>query len=163
MVPCTVPQWVPFRLWNSGASLPHRRKLPEKQALGGTPPDVRSKVTFPTWLLQESNRWYHCLLPCKGLTNVYSWLRLELKGPALHQTMCMEIGNVSGVATNLDKRRGNTVAGQRLLVKAWTKRGDSLTHSLTVTGCQGRCSLRHPHLKADGAIHVEFSWKWDPR
>ena len=66
--------------------------------------------------------------------------------------MCMEIGNLSGVATNLDKRRGNTVAGQRLLVKARAKRGDSLT----VTGCQGRCSLRHLYLKADGAIHVEF-------
>ena len=51
---------------------------------------------------------------------------LILKCPALHETMCIEIGNVFGVATNLDKRRGSTVAGQRLIVKAGAKR---LTHS----------------------------------
>ena len=59
--------------------------------------------------------------------------------------MCIEIGNVLGVATSPDKSRGNTVAGHRLLVNADKK---VETHSEAPGAKAGAVCLKTPQLES---------------
>ena len=95
------------------------------------------------------------------LRRFFVYFRQQLKDWTLqltpHVQCAWELAMYLGLPPLWTMLRGNTVAGHRLLVKAGTKRGDSLT----VARCQSRCSLRHLSWQAGGGI--QFPWKWVSR
>ena len=136
-----------------GSSPPHWRKLPEKQALGGS----HSPMYAPRSLFLHDcyKRATDDIMspPLKRFNIIWTASETEMPSiapDAVHGNwQCIWGCHQSGQKER--KHSGWAAAASQSL----DKKG-RLTHSLTVTGCQGRCSLRHLYLKADGAIHVEF-------
>ena len=137
------PLYLPIILWFWGLPLSALWKLPASLAQIAWETsigchswchsllDVRSKVTFPTWLFRQLG-WFHCCVSLESRSQ-YKVIR------CVKENVQFTSLDLVPIWTKAEEAQWLGTTGHRRQVETGKK--GQLTHSLT--GCQGRCTFRH--------------------